>query len=481
MAIGGPRLDRPSGVGEEGRPRSTSQTIAAVVAVAVCVAVLGVLGAMQALSFVGLAIALFVPGMALLTRESIGEQVVGNLLYHAGAVLVVVALYLVGRGPLGVVVSGLFVALFGVAATWSNVLERDRLEEATRSAATSYVSILGWVVAIVAASALAVAGWNVVQTVLRASEPTTSLFGVLAVIVVTGLLVRGAAWALPVGALAPRDRRESLVQMSTWAGQVGSVVAALAFFAIVVAGALGQTRIEAFATNTPAVGSSLAVLTSPPVVVPLAVLAAVCGVGTAFGYGARKLAGQLDAGDYDVIASVLAGFVFAVFLVGTVILPLAAISPFLPVLVGFALVIPVVAIVFGLLGVAAIDGGVVPPRAAGPALGACGLLLSGVGTALVGQPAPLTFACVAGAMVVWDCSTFGLGLTVELGHRPDTRRLELYHGVLSVGLGVAVVLVATGLSHLRAVTGGVASAWPAVGLAVLGAVLLAVAARRREG
>lgn len=480
MGIGGPRLDRPSAVGTEGRPRSASQTVAAVVVVALTVATLVSLGALRSLSMLGLTVTLFVPGMALVARSSIAEQAVGHLLFHAGSVVVVLTLFTIGSGVVGVIVSGLFLALLGVGATWANVLARDQLEEVTQRATVSFVAIIGCLVGFVAVLAAGAGGWAVLQAVVRADDPTTALFGVLAVVVTSGLLVRGVCWALPIAVLASRSKRDTYERVTAWIGRIGTAVAGVAFVAILGGGVLGQDRLARLATTDPSVGAVLGALTSPPLVIAVAAVGAVCGLGTALGLGARKLAASLDAGDDDVLGGVTGGFVVAFLLVAYVAVPLAAVRPVASVLVGFVLVAPIVTIVFGFLGIAAIDGGVVPPRAAGPALSAVGLLVAGVGVALSPLPAPLVFGCVAGAMVVWDCSTFGLGLTVELGHRPETRRLELYHAVLSVGLGVGVVLVGTGVDWLRESAGSEIGAWPAVGLAVLGAVLLAAAAHRRE-
>lgn len=476
----GPRLDRPSAVGDEGRPRAASQTVAAVVAVGLAAVTLFVWDSVGPLTLLGLGASLFVGGLALLGRSGIADQTVGHVLYHTGAAgVVVLAVVAVGGTSQTLAIGGFYFALLGVAGTWTNSFERDAFEAATRNAALSYVAAIGWLVVLLAGLIVAAIAWLILAAVLDARTPSQSLFGFLGVLTFLGLLVRVACWAVPVGPLAPHDRRGAYVAAIGRVARASLVLAIASFGAMLLAVVVGVGRIDSLGASGAVAGPTFDLLSSGPVILGLAAVAGLATVMAVVGLGSREVASQLDAGNYGLIAAVLAGFVFTiVVLVASLAGPMLA--PFLfGLVVGLALIAPLVTIVASFLVVAAIDWGVVPRRATGPALAAAGLLVAGMGVALGNLPAPLVFACVAGAMVVWDCGTFGLGLTIELGHRPETRRLELYHGVLSVGVGAAVVVVASGLEALRASAGSAIGAWPAVGLAVLGAVLLVVAVRRR--
>jgi hypothetical protein len=124
------------------------------------------------------------------------------------------------------------------------------------------------------------------------------------------------------------------------------------------------------------------------------------------------------------------------------------------------------------VGPLAVAVNVLPDRAGSLSLASAGLLVTGIGAAVLRVPAPVVFACVAGSMVVWDAGEFGLGLTMELGHRPDTRRLELLHCVATVSLAVGAVLLATGLAALFGRVGPQAPILSATVLAVAGVFAL---------
>jgi hypothetical protein len=129
------------------------------------------------------------------------------------------------------------------------------------------------------------------------------------------------------------------------------------------------------------------------------------------------------------------------------------------------------------LVVGAASVGLVPDRAGPGALAAGGLLVTAIGAGTSGVPPVLVFALVAGAMVVWDTATFGLGLTVELGHVPETRRLELVHAVVSVGLGAVAVLGLTGVEALRTAVAADVGGPAALVVAAVGVLLLLVPLR----
>lgn len=483
MGVAGPRLDRPSAVGDEGRPRAASQLVAVLVTLAIASATGYLWGLLGSLTLLCLVVGLFVVGLGLLGRSHVGPQIVGHVTYHAGALGVVTMLVLVVGGSSRVLtVGGLFVALLGIAASWANVLARDQLEEATRRAAISYVAVLGWLFLLAVGLVGYAAADYAVTAILDATGAAASLFGALGLLAVAGLLLRAACGVVPVAALAPRGRLARYQAVTSRLALAGTVTAGVAVLGILLAAVYGQTRIDAIAASTQLLGAILHSLSSPPVVLGLTAISAGCLLVALAGGVLREVASLVDAGNYDLLAGLVGGLLLTGIVLQVAIGGLPVGSTRLPVdqLVGFGLIAPIVTIVVGYVTVAAIDWGAVPRRAAGPALAAVGLIWTGIGVALGNMPGVLVFACVAGAMVVWDCSTFGLGLTVELGHRPETRRLELYHGVLSVGVGVATVAVATALEWLRGHVGDEIGAWPAVALAVLGAVLIAVAIHRRE-
>lgn len=481
MSMIGPRLDRPTAVGDEGRPRAASQTVAALVTVVVAGLTFVVWGAVGQLTLVALAGATFVAGLGLLGRSGIAAQTVGHVTYHVGALAVVamVAVALSGSSQ-ALALGGVFFALVGVAGTWANALERDAIATASRTAARSYVAALLWLVVLLAVLIVLTVAWQIVEAVLGARSPSQSLIGMLGVLTLVGLVVRLACWAVPVAPLAPDDRTDAYRAATVRVGRGAVAVACVAFVGIIVVGLVGPGRLNDFGTANPVALAGFAALSSAPVVLGVASVAGLAGLAVAVGVSVRWAAARLDAGNYDTIAAAIAGFV-----VTGVVVVAAVVGPiFLPILAAIVVVLalfaPLATIVVGFLVVGLVDWGVIPRRAAGPAVAAAGLLVVAIGAALGHLPSPLVFACVAGAMVAWDCGTFGLGLTIELGHRPHTRRLELYHGVLSVGVGVLVVVVASVLELFRRSALPAVGAWPAVGLAVLGALLLALAVRRRE-
>ena len=114
----------------------------------------------------------------------------------------------------------------------------------------------------------------------------------------------------------------------------------------------------------------------------------------------------------------------------------------------------------------------VPDRTGAPAMVAVGLFVAAVAATRVSPL--LAVVCVAAACLGWDLSTFGLGVTAELGHRPRTRRLVLVHGVVSVAVGTVAVLAVLALEALRPFVAG--NALPA--FVVAGGVFLVVATLR---
>jgi len=100
-----------------------------------------------------------------------------------------------------------------------------------------------------------------------------------------------------------------------------------------------------------------------------------------------------------------------------------------------------------------------------------------LGGGVAGFPSLFVFAAVTAGLVAWDVGTFGLGVTAELGHIPETRRLELYHGVVAVGIGLLGIAGLTALDLARRSVGAAIGSPTTMGLAVLGVVLVAVGLR----
>lgn len=485
MSVFGPRLDRPSAVGDEGRPRTTSLTIAAVVVAGLAFGTFYLLDSWQLASTIAFAAGIYVTGMALLGRHRTRDLVVGHLAFHVGAGLVVVLLAAFARLPYDVLLAGFVLAMFGLAATWADVFTKAQIEEVTTTVPISYVAIL-----------LSLAVWFVLigtgrfvashlGRLFASTDPSTSLFGFLAWVATAGVAVRVAVWMVPFHELLPRRNRGELVgrieRVGHRAGRAGGGAVAAMFVVSVV----GVDVVDEIVAVVPPVELLLAVLSSPLVVGPLVVVAVAVSLAAMLALVVNKLAVAVADGNDDLLAGAVAGF-----LVATLVAFLRTLFVTTPwgvrfasdveSLVGLVLVASLVMLVVNAIVMAAMDVGILPDRAAGSASCAVGLLIAAVGAGLAGLPAPVIFGCVAGAVLVWDLSTFGLGLTVELGHRPDTRRLELYHGLLSVGVGVVAVGAATGLLRLRRAAHPPGGPWSAVALAVLGAMLLAYAASRRE-
>lgn len=487
MSLAGPRLDRPSAIGDDGRPRAASLWIATIV-VAALVGVIGILTDESSLlptlaTVVGLAVA----GAALLERESFVPLFVGHLLLVTfGSVLA--ALVLVGplldRGLF--VAAGCAVALSGIAAAWADV-GGDDLTRATRATAISYLSMVvsGLFAAILLG--IAIVGWVLLAGVSEASTPMLSVVGFLIVVMVaSGGLGLGLRW-LPIRQLSPRSSRDR-VERYLAGIQRSLLLVVLCSPAPIVAAVILWLwgGVDEVIDGTPSLEWALEGLSSPVLVRPLVALglgSVLLGVLAVF---LRRLTRQISVEtNRDSVAAIVGavltagGVLWLAFLVVALVVGAPQVvwrltASGTPVAV-LLLVGPLAILFVG--GVGALAGALrlMPSRATGPAVAATGLLLAAVGLGR-GEPA-LVFACIAGALLVWDVSTFGLGLTAELGHLPETRRLELFHGVVAVGVAGSAVLVAVGLEALR--TGLFADIGGTGGAVViaLGALLLLVPLR----
>ena len=469
----GPRLDRPSAVGDEGRPRETSLGIAAVTVVGLALATGIVVGQATFLTGFGLVAGLTTAGAALLGRDTLGRKVVGHLLFLPGATLLGLLVALTPGNPF--LVGGYALALLGTAAAWADVADDDTLDGALTQGVLSYVFGLVWLFGAAIAVAAGYLAWRLVDSTVAAADPTVAAVGFL--LVLGGILgvVRLSLGALPVVQLAPRTRREAVRERLDRARR------ALALAAVVAVG-LGLVSLVFTATDSPAVGlvpgtrPVVEALTAAYVVGPLLAVGGFALLSAGVAVGARQVTQRYGERKTRTVAAGVAGGGYLVVVLFGVIPQAAGLLLFSPFLVlGGVLLAPLAVFVAVGLALVAVRVDLFPGRAGGPALAATGLVLAAIGADSTGLPAPLVFATVAGALVVWDAGSFGLGLTAELGHRPDTRRLELSHGVFAVGIGAVAVLGATALHAVRAAAGPgghtLAMTAAVVGTLVLGALL----------
>ncbi|WP_436931861.1 DUF7519 family protein [Halosimplex halobium] len=468
----GPRLDRPSAVGDEGRPRATSLGIAAVTVVGLALATGFAVGQPTFLTGLGLVAGLATAGVALLDRDTLGETVVGHLLFLPGAALLGVLVVATPGDPY--LVGGYALALLGTAAAWADVADDDALEGALSQGILSYVFGLVWLFGAAIAVAAGYLAWRLVDSTVAAEDPTVAAIGFLFVLGAALGAVRLSLEGIPVVQLTPRGRRDAVRT------RLGRVRRWLAVGAAVTVG-VGLLSLVFTATDSPALApvpgatAVVSALTSAFVVGPLLAVGAVALLAAGAAVAARQVTQRYDERKTRTVAAGVAGGGYLVVLLFGVVpqvVGLLAFSPFL--FLAGVLLAPLA--VFLAVGAAlvAVRVDLFPERVGGPALAAAGLVVAAVGADSMGLPAPLVFATVAGALVVWDAGSFGLGLTAELGHRPETRRLELYHGVFTVGIGAAAVLGATALYAVRTSAGGghtLAMTAAVVGTLLLGALL----------
>lgn len=474
MAISGPRLDRPSAIGDEGRPRAASLWLATLVIVVlvggVGIAIGGRSLVVSLVTVVGMAVA----GIGLLERDRLGfvEQFGSHALLvtfgSATALLVVVAPFVTRAG---IAVSGFTLALLGIGITWANV-GSDGLKRSVEGAALTYVSMLFAALIVGVMLAVGFVGWRGLGLVVDETSPLLSLavflLGVAATASATLLALR---W-LPLVQLTRRDRRPSVKQSITALHRLllGTILGV--FVALVVLLGLGLGGW--LPIGNPIVSSVLTGLSTWYVLGPLLAITVVSVLLGLLAVSLRRLTRRSSADATRRSAAITVGVTLV--LLAPIGLLLLFVSPVVVWLLALVLSVgPIVFVVVGACGVCAIWLGLLPDRTSGPAIAAAGLVIAAIG---VGRSEPvLAFACIASAALVWDLTTFGLGVTGELGHVPETRRLELFHGVLAAGIGVGALLVAIGLETLR--TGAFAGIGgsSAVAIVALGALVLLVPLR----
>jgi len=475
----GPRLDRPSAVGDEGRPRATSLGVATAAVLAVSLGVGTALGDPVFFTGFALVVGLTVAGMALLDRDRVRETVVGHLLFLPGASTLVVVVLLSG-GP-ALVVAGTAAALAGVGGAWADVGDGPSVKRALKGGLVSYVFGLVWLAFAGLALALLLGFWNVATGLAGGTRLGWALAGFCFVFGAVCLCLRLAVWAVPATELAPRDREREIERRLGRFGRrlvlvwLGTFVLTWLFALLGLSGTLRGAGLG------PA-GVLVEALTTRIVIVPLVVLGGVSLGVAVLAMVVRKTTTEYDASTAGTVAAALAGAGYVV-VVTTLALSAGLFPVVAAVIVLLAVALPLVVFVALALAVVAIEVGVVPDGAAPLALAATGLVTVAVGAAGLGPPtgtggpAVLVFGATAGALVVWDVGTFGLGVTAELGHLPNTRRLELYHGVFAVGVGVVAVAGATAVDAALKPVGANVGTPAAMAVAAIGVLVLLVTLR----
>jgi hypothetical protein len=453
-----PLLDSPSAVGDEGRPRATSLAVVSAVLAALVTAVGFRVGQPDLLLSLGPFAGLAAAGLALLDRRRFVHQFFGHaLLTWFGLPLASLVVLSPLLGPVPVTVAGLAVALFGLAATWSDTGDRKSLRRGLY--ATGRVTIATWLWLVVGLLVGSVAVFLVVVPTSGTPGPSSAVIVFCGVLVVAavGALV-GLRW-LPLRQLAARPRRPRVAATARRLQLATGAVAAVALL-------VGVTTVVAPADGW--VPDAATVLASRVTVGAVVGLAGATFLAGALARGARTVANRGDPTTRDRLAAALAGLPLGA--VALVVLPVA--GPF-----GLAVVAAVLGAQFLLLVLLSVtyvaaDLEMVPDRTGAPAMVAAGLFVAAVAATRVSPL--LAVVCVAAACLAWDLSTFGLGVTAELGHRPRTRRLVLVHGVVSVAVGTVAVLAVLALEALRPFVAG--NALPA--FVVAGGVFLVVATLR---
>lgn len=482
MPLFGPRLDQPSAIGDEGRPRATSLTIASFVvfaAVAVASHLAGVLSLTLGIATLS---ALVTLGLALLNRERFLALFLGQLCYVLGGTGLVslLVLLLVLAPEYGLLFTGFALALTGLATTWADVANRESTKPALFQGAVSYVSMILWIVVLVVVGALFLVLWSFLTGRPTAVPPTPSLLAFLLVVSVSALLVwLGTRW-LPFRQLTPRDRRPRLEQRLGRSRLAIALVAVVAFVAVIVGLVVWVVGgFDMLYASLPPTSALFSGLSSPFVLGPVLLVGFVVLLAAVAALVLRRVTRPADRRANQLLAGVVAGFALT-------LLFWPFVFQYVPVGGVRGVLILILLFIFGPLalftvGVAFLVGvavGILPDRAGGPAVAATGMVVATIGAALTGAVPPVVvFACATAGMVAWDVSAFGLGVTADLGHLPETRRLELFHGVLGVGVGVAVVGILAALDFLRSTVAAGIVAGPAILLAVVAVLLLLIPVR----
>lgn len=486
----GPRLDRPDGVGDEGRPRAGALFVATLGASAgvFATATLAGLGSPANLAATGAGFA--VAGVVLFDRKAPLVRAGAHLLFLPG---LLIALLGVASGVLapdpfaGVGVTlGVALAVVGGGAAWAGVLGGGAASEAVKQGAFAAVVPLAVAVPLlVVLAVLAVVSGSLLGGLGAGGRPRPASFALLLALAAGAL--RLALWALPLARLADRDGRERLDARLALAGRAltgATGLALVGWLVLGVAGLLGVTA-SVWAALPPAVVRALALVTGAAVRVPVALVGATAFVLAVGAVLLRRLAGR--GGEWLGTSGLpFVGGAVLLVVVSPALVVLAATRADQPVTVGLGVLLVVLATValsvlvgVALVGLATLPVaarvGLLPERSGGVALLATGtLLVAGFG-GLAGAPALAVVGTTAAALVAWDLGSFATTLTAEVGHRPVVRALERRRALASVGVGAAGGGLALGAGALGGATG--VGLLPAAALAAVGAVPLVLSLR----
>lgn len=478
MSLAGPRLDRPSAIGDEGRPRAASLAVATLAVLAIVGGGGVALGSPSLLPQLGTVVGVTTAGMALLRRDGFVPLLAGAfLLALFGSILALIVLIAPLHPAGSLAVSGFAVALLGLAMTWADVGDADGFERTAATSAVIWASQLLSLLALGVVATVAILGRAVVLAAASRSGPVLSVVAFsLVLAAAAGSVLLALRW-LPIRQLVPRRRRPAVE------ARLAAVTRTTIVIAVLAAGLCGATitlwaqGVFGLLPNASLVTGALGAFSSPLLLGPLVVVGAAALLASLGSLFLRQLARRIDAPPPRWVAAsfvgagfgVLTAIVLAIFvLVALFGVPLR--PPRWTLYVGLT--------AFGLPVVAAFAGSalvgttirLLPDRAGGASLAATGLLVAAIDVA--DGHAALAFACVAGAVLVWDVTAFGLGLTAELGHLPETRRLELFHGVLAVGVAALAVLVAVALETVRTTALADVGGTTALFVVALGVLLL---------
>jgi len=480
MALAGPRLDRPSAIGDEGRPRTASLWIATLCILAVITAT-GYLESVEGLlSSLALVAGLTVAGVALLGRESFLHQVVANcFVLGFGSALLTVALVVPITSALIpevnhwflFVTGGFAVALFGIGLTWADAGEYDAMRRVTVSTGIGYLSeTVAFIGTLFFLFVLTIA----VGLILSAGSMLAAASALLFFVCVLGVSSLSLALGL---AVAPIEQLLSRHARSAYGPKLRRLTRLLAVFGALSLLLFGVLLVGLVADILPLGQSSLLTgFASPVVIWPIAGVGALGLVLAGGTVSIRLLARGFASKTRRRLAPIVAGCVLAILLLPPLFLSFFTFQFGLTLLILYAVFLaPLLLLaVFGCV-MAGMRMTLLPTRASGPAIAAIGMVLATVG---LGRSTPiLAFGAAASAIVVWTLSTYGLSLTAELGHLPKTSRLELVAGVSTVAIAALVVVGVLALDLLRAAAFSSVTNVTALLLVAIGIFLLAIPIR----
>jgi hypothetical protein len=476
MALAGPRLDRPSAIGDEGRPRGVSLGIASLV----IAGIVGISGALlewpSLLPFLATFVGATATGVALLNRNTFIEQCAGHIMLVVfGGLLVLLAIVAPFVNWVGLALGGFILALFGITITWADVGDRDGLKRATKASGLSYVAMWGWLVVLSMVAIGLWLTWAVLSALTETSSPGAAITGFLFVVCYSAIAVRLSLRWLPIQELAPRDRRpaiEERLAVIKGATLMTAIVSVAAGSLAIVALLLGW--FTELTLRSQLLADVFVAFSSRWIIGPIVVVGTLSLLAGALAVMLRRLTRSTDVTSTRRVSAGVAGLALLLLLLVSFVV--TAVAPRIGLLIGLSTITgPLLLTIVLAIGLAGMNVGLLPDRAGGPAIAAAGLVLAAVG--FVNGPSVLVFACVAGAVLVWDVSSFGLGLTAELGHLPETRRLELFHALIALGIAVVATLVVVVLDLLRtSVFAGIGGTLALLVLA-LGALILLIPLR----